>query len=105
MTDKKPLLSVEDALAAVLASATPLGAEEVPLADAFGRTLARDLVALRTQPPKPLSAMDGYALRTEDAGEPLKVIGKSSAGAGFDGVCGPGEAVRIFTGGVASAGV
>jgi len=98
MTDKKPLLSVEDALSAILASARPLGMEEVPLADAFGRTLARDLVALRTQPPKPLSAMDGYALRAEDAEKPLTVIGESSAGAGFAGLCGPGQAVRIFTG-------
>jgi len=100
MADKKPLLSVEDALAAILASASgPLDVENVPLAAAFGRTLARDLPALRTQPPKPLSAMDGYALRAEDAGKgAFKVIGESSAGAGFAGVCGPGEAVRIFTG-------
>jgi len=98
MTDKKPLLSVEDALAAILAGARPLGAEDVPLAEAFGRTLARDLVARRTQPPKPLSAMDGYALRAEDVGKPLTVIGESSAGAGFAGVCGAGQAVRIFTG-------
>jgi molybdopterin molybdotransferase len=98
MTEKKPLHSVDDALAAILADAHPLGAENVALTDAFGRTLARDLLALRTQPPKPLSAMDGYALCAEDAGKPLNVIGESSAGAGFCGVCGPGEAVRIFTG-------
>ncbi|MBB4196290.1 molybdopterin molybdenumtransferase MoeA [Rhodoblastus sphagnicola] len=99
MTEKKPLLSVEDALAAILAQARgPVSVEDVALGDAFGRTLARDLAARRTQPPKPLSAMDGYALRAEDANAPLRVVGESSAGAGFAGSCGPGEAVRIFTG-------
>jgi molybdopterin molybdotransferase len=100
MTEKKPLLTVEQALSAILATAHgPLAVEDVSLAEAFGRTLARDLVARRTQPPKPLSAMDGYALRAADVGlGPLKVIGESAAGAGFAGRCGPGEAVRIFTG-------
>lgn len=45
--------------------------------------------------------MDGYALRRDDAPEPgaeLKVIGTSSAGRGFEGSVGKGEAVRIFTG-------
>ncbi len=100
MTEKKPPLSVDDALAAILATVEePLGVEDVPLAQCFGRTLARDVVARRTQPPKPLSAMDGYALRAADAAKgPLKVIGESSAGSGFAGACGPGEAVRIFTG-------
>ena len=98
MTDKKPL-SVEDALAAILAHVSgALGVEEVPLAQSFGRTLAENLAARRTQPPKALSAMDGYALRAADAPGPLRVIGESSAGHGFAGLCGAGEAVRIFTG-------
>lgn len=106
MNGKTALLSVEEALAAIVAKARgPLGVEEVPLAHAFGRALARDLAARRTQPPKALSAMDGYALRAEDAGQgPLKVVGESSAGAGFPGPCGPGEAVRIFTGAPLPAG-
>ncbi len=98
MSDKKPMLSVEDALAAILADAAPLETEELPLAACYGRTLARDITARRTQPPAALSAMDGYALRAADAGAPLKVIGESSAGRGFAGICGAGEAVRIFTG-------
>ncbi len=98
MAENKPLLSVDDALKAILVGANgPLSVEHRPLAQSFGRTLAEDLFARRTQPPKALSAMDGYALRAEDRGS-RKVIGKSSAGRGFDGICGPGEAVRIFTG-------
>lgn len=98
MAEKAALLSVDAALRMILAGVDgPLAVEETPLAACYGRTLARDLVARRTQPPKALSAMDGYALRAEDSG-PRKVIGESSAGRGFSGVCGPGEALRIFTG-------
>jgi len=100
MTDT--LLPVEAALARVLAAPRgPLRRESVRLSQAYGRTLAADLAAKRTQPPKAVSAMDGYGLRAEDAGAPgvrLTIIGTSAAGRGFAGKLGPGEAVRIFTG-------
>ena len=96
------MMTVEDALARVLASADPpLGEERVALAAAHGRVLGREVVALRTQPPFPNSAMDGYALRAADASVPrstFAVIGESAAGRAFGGVVGPGEAARIFTG-------
>ena len=96
-----PMITVEEALKRVLASAkTPLDEEKVALEAAYGRVLARDLKALRTQPPFPNSAMDGYALRAGDATAPatLMVVGESAAGRAFEGAVGPGEAVRIFTG-------
>ena len=74
---------------------------------ADGRALARDLKALRTQPPFPNSAMDGYALRaahTTPAPATLTVIGEFAAGRAFEGAVGPGEAVRIFTGAPMPAG-
>jgi len=96
------LLSVEEALNRVLAvRAGPLRRQSVPLSEAYGRTLAADLAAKRTQPPKAVSAMDGYALRAADAASPrsrLTLIGESAAGRSFLGKVGPGEAVRIFTG-------
>ncbi|MEA2839736.1 MAG: molybdopterin molybdotransferase [Methylobacteriaceae bacterium] len=96
------LLPVEEALARVLAVPRgPLRRETLQLSQAFGRTLAADLAAKRTQPPKAVSAMDGYALRAEDAaasGSRLAIIGDSAAGRGFLGKVGPREAVRIFTG-------
>ncbi len=96
------MITVEEALARVLASAeTPLGETRASLDAAFGRVLARDLVALRTQPPFPNSAMDGYALRASDVtvlSATLTVIGESAAGRAFAGAVGPREAVRIFTG-------
>jgi molybdopterin molybdotransferase len=96
------LLPVDAAIAAVLASvATPLSAEMVPLADAYGRTLATDLIAKRAQPPFTCSSMDGYAVRAADFTESktqLRIIGESAAGHAFSGVVGSGECVRIFTG-------
>jgi molybdopterin molybdotransferase len=102
------LLPVEEALARVLAGAArPVEAEDVALAACAGRTLAEPVRALRTQPPFAASAMDGYAVRAADAADPpvrLEVIGRSVAGAGYDGPLGPGQAVRIFTGAPMPAG-
>ena len=97
-----PLMPVEEALERVLASvAAPTEREEVALAEAYGRTLASDVVSRRVQPPFANSAMDGYALRAADAARAparLTVVGESAAGRPFDGRLGPGEAARIFTG-------
>uniref|UniRef100_Q07NH4 Molybdopterin molybdenumtransferase n=1 Tax=Rhodopseudomonas palustris (strain BisA53) TaxID=316055 RepID=Q07NH4_RHOP5 len=101
------LMPVADALAAVLSGASPLAAEMVALADAHRRVLACDLAARRTQPPQPMSAMDGYAIRAEDAASPgarLAVIGEVAAGRPVERALGAGEAMRIFTGGVVPAG-
>jgi molybdopterin molybdotransferase len=95
-------LSVEAARTAILSKAQRLHqAEEVALSEALGRTLATDLEALLTLPPTAVSAMDGYAVRSADFGEPtvaLKLVGESAAGHGFAGVLLPGECTRIFTG-------
>jgi molybdopterin molybdotransferase len=101
------LMPVADALAAVLSGVDALTEETVTLDDAYHRVLARDVAALRTQPPTAMSAMDGYAVRADDiATVParLKVVGEIAAGRPFDGVLGVGEALRIFTGGVIPEG-
>jgi molybdopterin molybdotransferase len=97
------LMPVADALAAILAGADPVPEEMVALEAAHHRVLARDVAARRTQPPQAMSAMDGYAVRAADAAHAqakLKVIGEIAAGRPFDRAIGPGEAARIFTGGV-----
>jgi molybdopterin molybdotransferase len=97
------LMPVADALSAVLAGAEPLPEEMVALDAAHHRVLARDVAALRTQPPQAMSAMDGYAVRSADAARVaarLKVIGEVAAGRPFENTVGADEAVRIFTGGV-----
>jgi molybdopterin molybdotransferase len=96
------LISVAQALEQVLAHASPLPPDEVPLDKTNGSVLAYDLKALRTQPPADVSAMDGYAVRAADvANAPvrLKVIGEVPAGRPFEDSIGPGQAARIFTGG------
>ncbi|MCO5733790.1 gephyrin-like molybdotransferase Glp [Rhizobium sp. SSA_523] len=97
-----PLLPVSEALSRLLSRARAVDeAEWVDLAQADGRVLAQDLAARLTQPPFNASAMDGYALRAEDApaiGAELRVIGEAAAGHAFGGQVGQGEAVRIFTG-------
>lgn len=96
------LMPVADALKAILDGVTSRNEEAVPLMDAHRRVLARDLAALRTQPPQAMSAMDGYAVRAADAalGATLKVIGEVAAGRPFGRAIAAGEAARIFTGGV-----
>ena len=101
------LMPVAEALQRVLADAVPLAAEAVPLNDALGRVLTQDVAALRTQPPASVSAMDGYAVRAADVAvvpATLTLIGEVAAGHPFEGTVGPGQAARIFTGGVIPAG-
>lgn len=94
------LLSVAEAHARVIALASRLGTEHVPLARAANRVLAEDVVASRAQPPFDASAMDGYAVRAADLapGARLTVTGESAAGAGSGTAVRPGTAIRIFTG-------
>lgn len=99
------MLSVEEALAQILALAQPLATEQVALAEALGRVLAADLAAPLALPPFANSSMDGYAVRAGDlagatAASPvaLRLIGEVPAGGVFAGAVMPGTTVRIFTG-------
>ena len=62
VSGKTPMITVEQARAHLFDLVTPLNVEMVPLTQAINRVLARDVVALRTQPPFAASAMDGYAV-------------------------------------------
>lgn len=96
------MIPVSEALERITAQATVTPPENVGLSDALGRVLANDAVSRRTQPPADVSAMDGYAVRAEDAATipaTLTLVGRAPAGGAHDGAVGPGEAVRIFTGG------
>ena len=62
-------LDVDDALRRIVAAASPLGTEVVPLADAVGRALGVDVYARATLPPWDNSAMDGYAVLSSDITE------------------------------------
>lgn len=84
---------------------TATEAEPVALAGSAGRVLAEPVVSEVDVPAFARSAMDGYALHSEEtfgAGpyNPLtfRVIGEITPGRVFPGPVGPGEAVRIMTG-------
>ena len=96
----KGLLSVDEALATLLAQARPLAdIEEVSTLEASGRILARAQRSTMDVPPMDNSAMDGYAVRLSDLspGKKLKVKQKILAGS-VGKPLEPGTAARIFTG-------
>jgi molybdopterin molybdotransferase len=93
----KGLLSVDEALAQMLASAHPVReVEEIPTLEATHRVLARPQRSTMDVPPMDNSAMDGYAVRVAD-GLKLRVAQKIMAGA-VGRPLEPGTAARIFTG-------
>jgi molybdopterin molybdotransferase len=98
---------MDAALEILRSSVEPLEAESVQLEQALGRTLARDVISTEMVPSFDKSAMDGYALRGAETfgaspADPVsfKVIGEVLPGDVSDPEVGPGEAVRIMTGGV-----
>ena len=56
------MISVETALEKLFELVKPMTAETVPIREANGRVLAKDVVASRDQPPFSTTAMDGYAI-------------------------------------------
>ncbi len=100
------MISVAQARERILAGLRPTAAEVVALADAWQRVTAAPVVARLTQPPRDVSAMDGYALRAADAGAgaALRVVGSAPAGHPWEGQLRAGEALRVFTGSVVPEG-
>jgi molybdopterin molybdotransferase len=100
------MLSVDEARARVLSALRPTAAEVVALADAWGRVAAQPVTARLDQPPRDVSAMDGYALHADDGteGTRLRVAGSAPAGHPWAGTLARGEALRLFTGSVLPPG-
>ena len=95
------MISVAEARRQITEAVPVMPAEQIALADAFGRVLAEDLSARRTQPPRAVSAMDGYAVLAADVETlpaRLNIVAEIPAGQSFEGTIGSGEAARIFTG-------
>ncbi|MFY7837575.1 MAG: molybdopterin molybdotransferase MoeA [Novosphingobium sp.] len=101
---KTPPLPLAEAQARLLALAPSLPTEHCAVGECLGFYLAEPLRARRTQPAAPLSAMDGYALRSVDLPGPWRVVGESAAGHPFGGAVSAGEAVRISTGAIVPQG-
>jgi molybdopterin molybdotransferase len=99
------VIKFDEALKIVLDSVEVLPSEERDILDAHEMVLSEDVVARDNVPFVDNSAMDGYAVRSDDlkgASEEnpvsLKVVGEVRAGRVGTRSLGPGEAVRIMTG-------
>src|ERR671916_563416 len=100
------LIEYPEAVRLVLENTHRLPAEDVPLVEAQGLALAKDLEARFDSPPFDNSAVDGYALRSADAeaGRVFSVVDEAPAGRPAKWSVGEGEAIKIFTGGVIPEG-
>lgn len=95
------MLTVADALAAIVEEIQPLAPRCVPLNEALGLVLAEDAVADLDSPPFDKALMDGYAVRSADVPsghERLRVTEEILAGQVARKTVGRGEAIRIMTG-------
>ena len=98
------MISVEEALERILTQITPLTVTQVPLSEALGLVLAEDVVAQEDIPPFANSAMDGFALLSQDS-QPrdgqsprLRITGEIAAGYVADHAVESGTVMRIMTG-------
>jgi molybdopterin molybdotransferase len=98
------MISFEEALKIVLENAKYLPHESVKLEDSAGRVLASDIYADRDMPPFDKSAVDGYALKREELGNPLRVVENIAAGYVPKNEVISGTCSKIMTGAVIPAG-
>ncbi|MCK0151641.1 molybdopterin-binding protein [Marivita sp. S6314] len=94
---------VDDALGLLRDRITPVvGQETVPLMQAAGRVLAQDVIAQRSNPPHPNTAVDGYGFAGTAIGDGPQLLplvdGRSAAGAPYAGSVPAGHAIRMLTG-------
>ncbi len=102
-------IAVDEALARLEAAMAPVtGVEEASLDAADGRVLVRDVAALRSNPPAPNAAVDGFGFAHGSVGDPGAIpllAGRAAAGAPFAGAVPEGRAVRVLTGALLPDGV
>ncbi len=82
--------------------------QSVPVAAALGRVLAQEVVAARSNPPRPNTAVDGYGFaggRPEGVHVLPLLQGRAAAGGDFEGAVPEGHAVRVLTGAFLPEGV
>jgi molybdopterin molybdotransferase len=91
-------INVEGALKEIYTLSLPIGSEIVTLESAVHRVLAEDIIASHSLPSFDNSAMDGYAVRVEDAGKTLKQSCVIFAGDGDEIRMVEDQCIRIMTG-------
>ena len=101
------MLSVTEARERILSNFQTTAAESIPLIASANRVLAIDVSAAQDFPLFDNSAMDGFAIRSEDTSTSrvsLKVVADIPAGSTPKVTLQPGEAARIMTGAQVPAG-
>lgn len=98
------MIKFEQAYDIIINSARPMDVEHVDLADALGRILAQDVFSDLDMPPFDKSAMDGYACRRDELGEPLAVLETIKAGVPPTKAIGPKQCAKIMTGAMVPEG-
>lgn len=95
------LLPFECALENMLSQITPVTETlSLPITAALNYILAEDIASPLNVPNHDNSAMDGYAfaIKSLESSKTLTLVGRSMAGAPFQGECKLGECIRIMTG-------
>ncbi|MEN6617329.1 MAG: gephyrin-like molybdotransferase Glp [Syntrophorhabdus sp.] len=112
MENKEITVSVDEAMKIIVSSVRPLGYENVSIIKSYNRVLYEDIISDIMVPPFDDSAMDGYAIITEDTRNAtphnpalLKVIGEIQAGGSrHNQSVVRNTAIRIMTGAPVPAG-
>ena len=100
-------ISLDEAVGICQENPITISTEKIPITHSIGRVVASDVNSKVNDPGFDNSSMDGFAVIYSDTLEPptrLKVVGISNAGTGQRNTIGPGEAVRIMTGGPLPSG-
>ncbi len=99
------MISVEEALEKILQAVDILEEEQVPILESLGQVLSEDIKSDINVPPLDNSAMDGYAVQSQDtrgadreSPKYLRVIDTVMAGSASERQLVPGTAIRIMTG-------
>lgn len=92
------MISVQQAKQIIQDAVTASKIVKLPLLEAFGFTVAQDIIATVDIPNFAQSSMDGYAVKFDDKDKPLAIIGEMPAGATQQLTIETGQATRIFTG-------
>ena len=100
MTLNRQPISVFDAVSKVVENVSHIDVETIKLKDSYNRYLAEDLTATHNVPLFTRSAMDGFAIRSQDSakGAEFKVVEEVPAGSTSDYELKEYEAFRIMTG-------
>ena len=103
------MISVSEGQGRILAQVTSVAPPEVvPIGSCLGRVSAEDIRSSMDVPPTDNSAVDGYAVSSEDIPASgcrrLSVVAELAAGSVFSQTLRPGQALRIMTGAPMPAG-